>query len=303
MARTKGALGKKTLAEQKLIEAGVIERVETPEERADRMIRQHQARAQRPAADIIETTLRYFKILEQQLAIGLSGSGRGIIVTGAAGVGKTFNVERQVMESHKKTGARFLGIKGKVTAAALYAAAFEYSGKGEIIYMDDADEIFYDQSGLNLLKALLDTSAVRTVSWLTARTAEGSEVEGGLPPSFEYNGYMVFLSNENFQARIDEGGKLSPHLSALISRAHFLDLRLHSRREVMAWARHIVKTTGLMRQYGISEAVEEQLMSWIEEHASALRETSIRTAIKITEYYRADPSSWKWTAGAMLLKE
>ena len=58
-------------------------------------------------------------------------------------------------------------IKGYVRALGLYKSLYNYRHAGKVLVFDDADTIFNDETALNILKAVCDTTERRTVSWLS----------------------------------------------------------------------------------------------------------------------------------------
>jgi hypothetical protein len=117
---------------------------------------------------------------------------------------------------------------------------------------------------------------------------------------------MVFLTNKDFQAIIDrEEGKFVEHMRALMSRSIYLDLKMHTRREVGLWTRHIVLRNGILRHPPIQIPAESEkmLVDWIIERSDELRELSIRTAIKLAKIYKSNESNWEQVAKILLLRE
>ena len=64
----------------------------------------------------------------------------------------------------------------------------------------------------------------------------------------------MFISNYDFDAMIDRGHKLAPHLQAMVSRAHYLDLAMKSRRDYLVRIRQVV-AQGLLSFLDIEEQI------------------------------------------------
>ena len=94
------------------------------------------------------------------------GSVRGMIVSGRPGVGKTFELERLLSERQERNPNtfRFEHLKGTVSPINLYKKLYDYGNRGNVLLIDDADDVFFDTSSLNLLKAALDSSTTRRLS-------------------------------------------------------------------------------------------------------------------------------------------
>ena len=103
-----------------------------------------------------------FEILDQMATAATNGDIRAMIVSGPPGVGKSFGVEQVVEKAvlfDKIAGKRLRAevVKGSATALGLYQILYKYSDANSVVVFDDCDEIFYDQTALNLLKGALDT--------------------------------------------------------------------------------------------------------------------------------------------------
>ena len=55
-------------------------------------------------------------------------------------------------------------VSGSISAVGLYQALW-YTRNDGILVLDDCDDVFRDETALNLLKAALDSKKVRTISW------------------------------------------------------------------------------------------------------------------------------------------
>jgi hypothetical protein len=243
-----------------------------------------------------------------------------LIVSGAAGVGKSYTAEwvldsaaEKVEEETVKglsfnersvpSGFRHTVVKGTITAIELYTLAYEYRHPNNVIVLDDSDRIFDDEEGLNVLKALLDTSTVRKVSWMTDHPR--FKGDDGLPREYDYKGSMIFLTNKDFQSAIDgtaRARKNSEHMAALMSRAIYLDLKMHTRREITLWVKHIVMENKILQKIGLSSMQEKTAVEWIVKNMDNLREISIRTALKVGRFMKMDAQKWEVDATVTLLK-
>jgi hypothetical protein len=154
----------------------------------------------------------------------ISGASNALFVSGAGGVGKTFNVEATLGKMGLSDGNGFFKNTGSASAAGIYLAMFLH--RDSILLFDDSDDALKDQASRNLFKAATDTRKVRKLSW----TKRGSNVvdpddygdpqeivdEGKIPRYFEFTGKIIFISN----LKID---KLDPD-GALRTRAFMIDI-------------------------------------------------------------------------------
>jgi hypothetical protein len=218
-----------------------------------------------------------FDILEMLADSCIAGNSRALIVSGPAGLGKSYTVEKK-LEAWDPNGRNYAITKGYVRATGLVKLLYAYREAGQVLVFDDADAIFFDDISLNLLKAVCDTTERRVVSWLSEGKLLDEDTGELVPRSFVFEGSIIFISNYDFDAMIDRGHKLAPHLQAMVSRAHYLDLAMKTRRDYLVRIRQVV-AQGLLSHLDIDEQVD--VLTFIEAYADSLRELSLRMALKV----------------------
>lgn len=254
--------------------------------------------------EILATIIERFEIFWRMIIASTDEGMNALIGSGSAGVGKSYTAEMALEQMKQKKGTKFKIVRGAVSAIGLYQIAYEMRQAGDVIIMDDADRIFDDEDGLNILKSLLDTSLVRKVCWYTDHAM--FKGEDGLPHEFDYAGSMIFLTNKNFQEYVDlQKGRYVEHMEALMSRSIYLDLKMHSRREIALWAKHLVLKNKILQahQIGCTAGQERAAVDWVISNRDNLREISIRTIIKLGRIMKAEPDQWQRVAAVTLLRE
>jgi len=233
-----------------------------------------------------------FEVLSTFTEACAMGSCRSMIVSGPAGLGKSHTVE-QVLNEIDPTGERYTFVKGFVRATGLYKLLYQHSNEGQVLVLDDADSVFFDDISLNLLKAVCDTTGVRRVGW----RAEGSLIDEDtgerMPRSFAFNGTVVFITNLDFDALIDKGHKLAPHLQALVSRSHYIDLAMKTKRDYLVRIKQVIDA-GLLS--GLDAGQRSDVVSFIEEEQDRLRELSLRMVIKIADVRKMGAANFRKVA-------
>lgn len=225
----------------------------------------------------------------------VEGNLLSMIVSGAAGVGKSYSLEKKLSENEHRLGT-VTTIKGSISAIGLFMTLFEHSGEDDVILLDDIDSIFNDEEALNLLKGALDTNGVRRISWIKdSRFLADNDI----PNTFEFEGRVVFLTNVDIQGVADKGGKMAPHMAALISRSAFLDLGIHTPEEIMIRIKQVLKISDL--GVGLSTAELHRIVEWLDEHMARLRAISLRTVIQIAGFMKTTPN-WQLLASTTLLR-
>ena len=230
-----------------------------------------------------------FQILDLLTENCINGNSRALIVSGPAGLGKSYTVEKQLAK-WDPSGINYAITKGYVRPTGLVKLLYAYREAGQVLVFDDADAIFFDDVSLNLLKAVCDTTERRVVSWLSEGRLLDEDTGELVPRSFEFDGTIIFISNYDFDAMIGRGHKLAPHLQAMISRAHYLDLCLKSKRDYLIRIRQVV-AQGLLSYLDIEEQVD--VLTFIEAYSEDLRELSLRMALKVASIRKSNNQNWE----------
>lgn len=254
------------------------------------------ARPVRTDEDIRTDLKERFDILNLLTRGVIAANVRSLVVTGAPGVGKTYNIENEL----ERSDVKYEIVRGGISAVNLYMLAYRNRRSGQVVVLDDADSIFGDEQALNLLKALCDSSATRTVSWMKESP---TLMEADIPKSFEYNGGFIFISNLDFQRFVDtRDSRLAQHMEALMSRSLYLDLRLHGREELGVWVNHIAVEGRIFDRENIVPELGVDILQFLNENRSCLRELSIRTLLKTCQLAKSHPENWKPMAKLILTK-
>ena len=236
-----------------------------------------------------------FQILEDMTRAVKKGDVRAMIVTGPPGVGKSFGVEK-VLSKHDVFAdvaqdgklKKYEIVKGAMSAIGLYSKLYEFSDAKSILVFDDCDSILMEDLSLNILKAALDSSKKRTISWNTDSRLLRSE---GVPNQFEFKGGAIFISNIKFDHVRSK--KLKDHLEALESRCHYLDLTIDTTREKLLRIRQVVNECGMLDDHELSDVAKIDVVDFIETNAEKMRELSLRMVLKVADIRKSMPDNWQ----------
>ena len=232
-----------------------------------------------------------FNILDEMTDAVANGVVRGLIVSGPPGVGKSFGVETILEEydAMAKIGGAVKTeiVKGSMTPIGLYQTLFNNSAAGDILVFDDCDSVLFDEVCLNMLKAVLDSGKKRTISWKAESSALRRE---GIPDRFDFKGGVIFITNVNFENVRSK--KIKDHLSALMSRCHYIDLEMDSVDDKFLRIDQIIRD-GMLKEYGFSKEFEKEIVDFMHENAGRLREISLRMVLKIADLAKMNYDNWK----------
>lgn len=238
-----------------------------------------------------------FEVMDKMASGVIKGTIRSLIISGAPGIGKTYTLDKCLQEAHDTGVIEYNTIKGKCSPIGLYMSLYENREPGSVLVLDDVD-VFSNEDFLNLLKAALDTGDKRIVSWSTASSwLEEKEI----PNEFEFQGSIVFITNCDIDSEIARGSKLAPHLDALQSRSIYLDLCVHTNREIMIRVEDVVMSTDMLQRRGLSNIEAMNALYWMKENVNKLRNVSLRTALYLADFVKTD-NNWVDLAEVTLLK-
>ena len=233
-----------------------------------------------------------FEILNEMTRATVNGDVRAMVVVGPPGVGKSYGVEHElsqagILDDLAGRPRSYEVVKGAMTPIGLYCKLYEYSEKNKVLVFDDCDSVLMDDLSLNILKAALDSSKKRTIHW----NADSHKLRNeGVPNKFDFQGSVIFITNIKFDNV--RSAKLKDHLDALMSRCHYLDLTLDTMRDKFLRIKQIARTGGLFREYGMDQTGEDEIITFMQEKQTRLREMSLRMAIKLADLRRMSPGRW-----------
>lgn len=248
-----------------------------------------------------------FQILDEMSKACISGDIRSLIVTGPPGVGKSFGVHRNMeaatlFDTLAGRKLRYEIVKGTMSAIGLFALLYKYSDRKNVLIFDDCD-IWEDQDAVNILKGALDSGKTRRISYNKDSRLLREE---GVPNSFDFHGSIIFITNKTFGNK--RASKIQPHLDALQSRSHFLDLTINTERDAMIRIKQVHRDAsanevgGLFADYEFENDEDTQILDFMWANKDKLREISLRSALKIADLVKISPDRWKMLAESTCMR-
>ena len=253
--------------------------------------------------EIADELTETFEIVGEMTEATAKGVVKGLIISGPAGIGKSHTVETTLINTigiiAKLQGEnpKYDTVKGKLTPIMLYCTLYRYSTPGSVLVLDDADGILYDEECLNMLKAVLDTKKVRRVHW--GSNSHILEKEG-VPSSFDFQGGVIFLTNIKWDKARSE--RIANHLSAIMSRTHYLDVQIDTMRERVIHITNTVMNTDMLDEYNFTKADIQEIMDYMMANLQRLSNVDLRTVLKCADMKMAMPENWTKFADRSLCK-
>lgn len=250
--------------------------------------------------DLLKEIESRFDVLSRLMDGVVNKKVRSIIVSGAPGVGKTYTIEAK-LSAAKASGMikKFTVVRGTISPIGLYILLYEHRHSGNVIVLDDSDSIFMDETGANLIKAATDSSRIRHVSYY--KEAAALELNG-VPKTFEYGGAICVATNLDFEREVAMKSKVAVHLSAILNRALYVDLGLHSQASLMARVESVCKNTNMLKDEGLTDQQIGEVVAWMRDNQTKLRSLSLRTANQLASLIVTDESRWREVAKVTLLR-
>ena len=251
--------------------------------------------------EIVERLRSRFQVLQDMTQAVKAGTVRAMIVTGPPGVGKSFGVEevlskQDIFNTLGNKKPKYEIVKGAMSAIGLYSKLYEFSERGNVVVFDDCDSVLLDDLSLNILKAALDSSKKRTISWNTDSRMLRAE---GVPDKIEFRAGAIFITNIKFENVRSK--KLQDHLAALESRCHYIDLQMDTDREKVLRIKQITQD-GMLETYDFENNEETEVVDYIVENRAKMRELSLRTVLKVADLRKSFPMTWKQMAEVTVMR-
>jgi len=242
-------------------------------------------------AEALKRINQPFLDLEKYAHAVAHGKVRGLLVVGDPGLGKSYGVEKVInhYRALDETGVnRYEIVKGAISAPVIYQKLYEFRRGGKVLVFDDCE--IQDVDGLNLLKAALDSCDRREIAWYKQSSWLKTS---GLPKKFVFNGNIIQLTNEDLMATT---GKRKDHMAAIISRCHYIDMRMESNLDKIRRIKYVVYESNMLANYNLTIEEVDDIVGYITEDPDSMRELSLRVVKKVADLHDAYPKEWRTLA-------
>jgi hypothetical protein len=212
-----------------------------------------------------------FSFLSKLVNMVITEVNPSCVILGDGGLGKTFTVKQQLALAGLNEDDDYVFISGTSTAAGLYR--FLYENNGKLIVFDDCDAVLKEPTAVNVLKAALDSYAVRKIAWLSTMSLDG------IPSTFEFNGRVIFISNLSMD-KIPE---------PIVSRSLSIDL-------TMTGEEKITRMQSLLPDLETDVELEkkEEVLELLKANQKSIRNLNLRTLLKAIRIRKAYENDGDW---------
>lgn len=209
----------------------------------------------------------------------------GLIVSGDAGVGKTYTVKKALRDTGHQSNVEYIK-GGKITAATLYVKLYLNRAKHRIIVLDDCDIIHHAEKRqiVPMLLGACELGARGDVSWEVARKNPLME-EHGVPTQFNFEGSIIWITNDNKESI----AKAVPQWrNALFSRFNFAECKFTDEQKFI-YTLHLIDNLDMLgkncQEYagGYPQEIIDEAADYMSTNYRNLVEVTPRQAIKIAD--------------------
>ena len=202
---------------------------------------------------------------------------------------------------------------------SIFADLYANNKKGDVVMLDDNDEIMKDVTGLSLLMAATEHELGKDVNFTRANfNAELRKY--GVPAKFEYDGGVLILTNFDMEGEVRKYAdgtykkekKKPAHITrweALLDRLDYIDMELDHPRLVRVYLENIIRNKNMYTEIKgykanrlITKTELEDMFTWVRKNQLELKTSltfrTINELVRMISLY----DNWQDRAYRKLLK-
>lgn len=227
----------------------------------------------------------------------VDGHLRVAVLKGPPGLGKSYQVSQALKRKNLKLGQDYVIVKGHIAPTELYLTLNAYRRRGQIVVLDDCDDVLIKDVALEVLKAVCDTDT-QNVCWSSGRTP----CVNGVPVrNFIFNGTLIICTNMTL--RTGSGGRRDTAAGAFLSRLGYWDMKLGTRERGYAQIFNMIVYEDYLNRNPETTLTAEQkkdLLVFILNNLDDVRCLDLRMPQMVARMMIAHPTKWQAKARHMI---
>jgi len=264
---------------------------------------------------IIEEVVNRYKTIQNYTSMFTNGNNsaiRGLLISGDAGFGKTHFTKLGLGHVNPEMIDYIKG--SSISAAALYVKLFQNRFSGQVLVLDDVDIINKTKAEFALIIEMLKgatepTKDERILSWNRAQRNQ-LMVENDVDTEFEFNGTIIWITNERVR---DIADKCGSHWNALDTRFYKVEAWLND-QEKLLYTLYLVEDIDMLgkecyaKEGGFSKDAIIKTTQYLRDNYKYMYDfnnnstLSPRTAVKLADTITNFADEWEMMANMQFIK-
>ena len=226
----------------------------------------------------IDQVQGYQTLTESFVAKVIRGVHKNAILQGPPGLGKSHVVHTALVNAKKTEGKDFVIVKGHITPLQLFGTLYMFRRHGQVVVLDDCDDIMANEIGISIIKAASDPDNRR----VTYSTSRSPIIAGTVVKDFVFNGTLIICSN----VAMDTGnaGRRNQHMRAILSRTTNWPMGWDTKEQKFAQVYNMVVNhdyLGVSDRTRIQENQKEELLTYLLDNLDEINHLDLRLPQKV----------------------
>ena len=237
----------------------------------------------------IDLVQRHQTLTESFVRKVIRGVHKNAILQGSPGLGKSYVVQTSLVAAGLEEHKDYAIVKGHITPVQLFALLYTFRRPGQIVVLDDCDDIMRNEVGLTFLKAACDPDN-RRVSYISSNPV----VIAGTPVvDFVYNGTVIICSNVTLTT--GRAGRRTEHMKAIASRVPKWPMHWDTREQKFAQVFNMVVNHDFLARSDrtrLNDQQKEDLLAYLLDNLDDIQNLDLRLPQKIAAEM-VDGGDWR----------
>jgi hypothetical protein len=231
----------------------------------------------------------YQTLTEQFVDKVLAGVHKNAVIQGSPGLGKSYAVQQALLRRNLVEKKDFLIVKGHITPLQLFATLYHFRRPGQVVVLDDCDDIFGNEVGIGMIKSATDPDN-RRVSYSSSRTPR---IAGVVVEHFVYHGTLIICSNVMLSIGT---GRRDQHIRAIMSRTTNWPMGWDTNERKFAQIFNMVVNADYLSRDArtkITDTQKADMLMFILDNLDEITSLDLRLPQKIAAEIVSDSGNWR----------